>query len=50
VSQLFALPLRDTLSFALWGRGFVTRHVYWRDDHYHVTRDGSAQLAARPSL
>jgi len=50
VAQLFALPLRDTLSFALWGWGFVTRHVYWRDDHYQVTRDGSVQPVARPSL
>jgi ceramide glucosyltransferase len=46
-SHLFVLPLRDALSFTLWGWGFVTRRVHWRDDSYQVTRDGSAQLVVR---
>jgi ceramide glucosyltransferase len=50
VSQLLVLPLRDTLSFALWGWGFVTRRVRWRNDHFQVTRDGSAESVATPSL
>jgi len=41
-AQLFVLPLRDTLSIFLWGWGFVTRRVHWREDRFRVTRDGSA--------
>ena len=45
--QLLILPLRDVLSLGLWVWGFATRRVYWREDLYHVTRDGSVQLIAR---
>jgi ceramide glucosyltransferase len=45
--HLLALPLRDGLSVILWGWGFVTRRVHWRDDRYRVTRDGSAQPVVR---
>jgi ceramide glucosyltransferase len=47
---LFVLPLRDTLSVSLWALGFLTRRVRWRDDRYQVSRDGSVQPVARPSL
>jgi len=45
-SQLLILPFRDTLSLGLWGWGFLTRRVHWRDERYVVSRDGSARLAA----
>jgi ceramide glucosyltransferase len=41
--HLLMLPLRDTLSFALWVWSFATRRVRWRDEHFQVTRDGSVQ-------
>lgn len=41
-SQVMLLPLRDLLSLGLWGWSFVTRRVHWRNNHYRVTRDGSA--------
>jgi ceramide glucosyltransferase len=41
--DLWALPFRDGLGLALWGWGFATRSVHWRDDRFWVTRDGSAQ-------
>jgi ceramide glucosyltransferase len=40
--RLFIIPLRDILSIGLWAWGFATRRVRWRDDHYRVSRDGSA--------
>src|SRR5580704_9839457 len=39
--QLLLLPLRDMLSLALWSWSFATRRVHWRNEHYHVNRDGS---------
>jgi ceramide glucosyltransferase len=45
--QLLVVPLRDTLSFALWGWSFATRRVHWRDDHFQVTRDGSVHSVVR---
>ena len=45
--QLLIVPLRDLLSLGLWVWSFVTRSVYWREDLYRVTRDGSTQLVAR---
>jgi ceramide glucosyltransferase len=47
VSHLLVLPFRDLLSVSLWLWGFATRRVQWRDDRYHVHRDGSVQLVAR---
>ena len=44
---IFLLPLRDFLSFALWGWSFTTRRVQWREERYHITRDGSAQPVVR---
>ena len=40
--HLILLPLRDGLSLVLWAWGFAARHVHWREDRYHVTRDGTA--------
>ena len=45
--DLLVLPLRDVLSLSLWGWGFVTRRVHWRDARLHVTRDGSVQPVVR---
>jgi ceramide glucosyltransferase len=47
VAQLMIVPFRDMLSLSLWGWGFLTRRVRWRDDHFEVTRDGSVELVAR---
>jgi len=45
--QLLVLPIRDTLSLALWIWGFATRRVQWRDDSFEVARDGSADPVVR---
>jgi ceramide glucosyltransferase len=42
--NVLLLPLRDTLSLALWACSFRTRRVQWRDSHFDVARDGSARL------
>jgi ceramide glucosyltransferase len=47
VAQLMIVPFRDMLSLGLWSWGFLTRRVRWRNDHFHVTRDGSVELVAR---
>jgi ceramide glucosyltransferase len=39
--QFVLLPLRDVLSLALWSWSFATRRVHWRNERYHVNRDGS---------
>jgi hypothetical protein len=41
------LPIREALSLLLWGWGFVTRRVHWRNDRLRVTRDGSVQPVVR---
>ena len=46
-ARLLMLPFRDALSLCLWLWSFATRRVRWRDDHYHVRRDGSVRLVAR---
>ncbi len=43
------LPLRDTLSLALWCWGFVTDRVHWRHDRFRVTPDGSVQRFEDPT-
>jgi ceramide glucosyltransferase len=45
--DLLVLPLRDLLSLVLWGWGFVTRRVHWRDARFHIMRDGSVQPVVR---
>lgn len=47
--RLVMPPIRDVLSLSLWAWSFVTRRVRWREDHYHVARDGSVQPIARIS-
>jgi ceramide glucosyltransferase len=47
LSHLLILPLRDTLSFALWGWSFATSRVRWRDEHFQVTSDGSVHPVVR---
>jgi len=46
-SALLVLPLRETLSLALWGWSFATRRVHWRDDRYQVGADGSVRRIVR---
>jgi ceramide glucosyltransferase len=46
-SHLLIVPLRDTLSFALWSWSFATRIVRWRNEHFRVTRNGAFQPVAR---
>lgn len=43
VSQLWVLPISDSLAFALWCWGFVSRRVHWRHTRYTVARDGTVQ-------
>jgi ceramide glucosyltransferase len=47
LAHLLLLPLRDTLSFALWGWSFATRRVRWRDDYFQVTRNGAFRRESR---
>jgi len=44
--QLWVLPINDLLAFALWGWGFVSRQIHWRQARYRVARDGSVQPLA----
>jgi len=41
-AQLTLVFLREFLSLGMWGWSFMTRRVRWRNEHYHVFRDGSA--------
>ena len=41
--RIWALPVSDTLGFALWCWGFAARDVHWRQQRYRVSRDGSAR-------
>lgn len=40
-AQFLVWPLRDILSFGLWGWSFATNRVEWREHHYRVAGDGS---------
>jgi ceramide glucosyltransferase len=40
--QALLVPLRDFLSVGLWGWGFVTRRVRWRERLYHISPEGFA--------
>jgi ceramide glucosyltransferase len=37
---LWLVPLRDCLSFALWGYGFLCNIIKWRDHPFKLTKDG----------
>ena len=41
-AQIALIPVRDCLSLALWAWSFTNRRVKWRNEHYEVSRDGSA--------
>jgi ceramide glucosyltransferase len=41
-AQIALVPVRDCLSLVLWAWSFTNRRVKWRNEHYHVSRDGSA--------
>jgi len=47
LAHLLLLPLRDTLSFALWGWSFATRRVRWRNHHFQVARNGAFRRESR---
>ncbi len=38
------LPLRDVLSFAVWGTSFLGRHVHWRHQTFAVTANGGLTI------
>jgi ceramide glucosyltransferase len=42
-SKLLLMPFRDLLHLSLWVWSFATWRVQWRNGHYLVSRDGSAQ-------
>jgi ceramide glucosyltransferase len=46
-AHLLVVPFRDMLSLSLWGVSFRNRRVRWRDEHFEVTPDGSAELIVR---
>jgi ceramide glucosyltransferase len=41
-AQIALIPARDCLSLVLWAWSFTNRRVKWRNEHYRVSRDGSA--------
>lgn len=41
-AQIALIPVRDCLSLALWAWSFTNRRVKWRNEHFQVSRDGSA--------
>jgi ceramide glucosyltransferase len=41
-AQIALIPIRDCLSLVLWAWSFTNRRVKWRNEHYRVSRDGSA--------
>ena len=41
-AQIALILVRDCLSLALWAWSFTNRRVKWRNEHYQVSRDGSA--------
>jgi hypothetical protein len=43
---LLLQPLNDCFAFAMWGWGFVTRRIRWRQTSYRVARDGSVHPLA----
>jgi ceramide glucosyltransferase len=40
ISNLWLLPLRDVLSFAVFVASFFGRRVFWRDQNFHVESSG----------
>jgi ceramide glucosyltransferase len=46
-AKLLLMPFRDLLHLFLWIWSFATSRVQWRNDHYRLGRDGSAEPVAR---
>jgi ceramide glucosyltransferase len=46
-AKLLLVPFRDFLHLFLWIWSFTTTRVQWRNDHYRLSRDGSAEPVAR---
>jgi ceramide glucosyltransferase len=46
-AKLLLVPFRDLLHLSLWIWSFATTRVQWRNDHYRLSRDGSAEPVAR---
>jgi ceramide glucosyltransferase len=46
-AKLLLIPFRDLLHLFLWIWSFATSRVQWRNDHYRLSRDGSAEPVAR---
>ena len=46
-AKLLLVPFRDLLHLLLWIWSFATTRVQWRNDHYRLSRDGSAEPVAR---
>jgi len=38
--DIFLLPVRDLLTFAVWAGSYASRHVHWRGRRFAVRRDG----------
>jgi len=38
--SLWLIPLRDLVSFLIWGYGFVSNHINWRGQRMCLTREG----------
>jgi ceramide glucosyltransferase len=45
--KLLLIPFRDLLHLFLWIWSFATSRVQWRNAHYRLSRDGSAEPVAR---
>ncbi len=46
-AKLLLIPFRDLLHLFLWIWSFATSRVQWRNAHYRLSRDGSAEPVAR---
>jgi ceramide glucosyltransferase len=39
-TDLFLIPIRDLLSFAVWATSYVSRNVAWKNQKFYVHADG----------
>ena len=42
---LVLLPIKDLISFGIWGWSFMGRNVYWRGRYYRIVRGGRIEPA-----
>ena len=47
-SDIFLVPLRDLMSFAIWAASYRSRHVRWKNEDFYVQADG--RMDTRGSL